>query len=470
MNSIRAKLFVIFSTSILLIVLVNILLNNIFMEKYYVYKNLDIFNSVYDEILEENKNNKDNKDNLDVFINEIDKNEGITVLIVDYNNAIIFSSNGDKSKNKRLPAEMENILNAPSFSVENKEYYGIIERENGQSPKIVYINKLDDNNNVILTKQLKGIRESVAINNQFNLLSGLGALLIGSILVFYISGKITKPIIQMNKTAKNISELDFSHRVEVNSNDELGQLADSINLIAEKLDDSIKELKADIDKRKQLVRNLSHEMKTPIAIVKGYTEGLKFGVVDSKEDIDIYFDTIVQECNNMDMMIKELIQLSQMEYSNTALELSDFNLNSLVNEVYEKLYKIYNNSDVSFENLVPDNLTIEADKKLIERVLINLISNAIKYTTGEKKIKVYIENAEKITKIIVFNSSNPIDDDELEKIWDVFYKIDKMRTRTEAGTGIGLSIVREIANKHGGYACAKNTIDGVEFIFAFTVK
>lgn len=303
------------------------------------------------------------------------------------------------------------------------------------------------------------------IANQFYVIAGVIAFVFGSLFMLRFSYKVTHPIIEMSETARDISELKFGRKLTVRSKDELSVLAQSINTLSDKLETSIESLKGDIEFQRSLSRNMSHELKTPIGVIKGYAEGLLFGVADNAEMKERYLKTITTECDRMDSLVKEMLTLSRISAKNYVLcDIEDFQVSETVSEVIQIFDNQIKERDINFVADFDKSTKIHANYSLFLRAVSNLVSNAIKYCDENKYVRVNINNEEANTQICVFNTCAGIPEEEQGKIFDEFYKIDKSRSREDSGHGLGLPIVRTIANLHGGSVRVRNIKGGVEFI------
>ncbi|SFD26862.1 HAMP domain-containing sensor histidine kinase [Clostridium uliginosum] len=461
MKTIKVKLFLLFTMFMFFLVFCGIIFNALFLERYYIYKNRDIFIDTSKEITEEYINNKENISN---FINEIDYVDGISCTIADINMNVKYYSFSEKlgSDETRLPKEIEQFVIENKMKLLKTYVYSTVEKPNGKAPKLVFSSRMNNGELIILKKPMQGIKKSVFIANQFYIFAGLIIIFIGGIFIFIFSRKITKPIIEMSNVAEDISNLEFDKRVNIYSQDEIGILGKSINKISEKLSTSINELTQDVERRKHLVRDMSHELKTPISIIKGYAEGLKYGVAQDKEKMEKYCNVICEECDRMDGMVRELLSLSMMESGTFQLNITMFNVGDLIQNTMNRFTPVFIEKGITYD-LKYEDFVISADYELVERSINNFITNAINHVEGRKHIKVTVEKKGTGIKIIVFNTGNHIPENDLEKIWDVYYKVDQARSRQYGGHGLGLSIVRLIAKLHGGITGVENVNEGVIF-------
>lgn len=462
MKTIRTKLFFIFTIFMILVVLCGALLNSIFLNSYYIYKNKGIFISLSEKISYEYINNKEN---IDEYINIIDSTDNISTTIADEDLNLEVTSNNEKSiiNKTHLSKDIKQRILENEKKNSNKYIYYAEEKSDNQNQRLVFISKMSNGEFIILKKPLKGINESVSISNQFYMFAGGIIILIGGIFILIFSKKITKPIIEMSSVAESISNLEFEKRIKINSQDEIGNLGQSINKISKKLSTSINELKQDVERRKDLVRNMSHELKTPIGIIKGYAEGLKYGVVDDKEKMGKYCSVIVEECDRMNNLVQELLNHSKMEAGMVKLNRTDFEIYEFISNIVERFKPTFIDKGITFDLKCMENYIISADRNMLEKAINNFMTNAIDYVDGRRFIQLLVENNENKIKISIFNTGNHISMEDLNKVWDIYYKADKARTRKYGGHGLGLTIVKSIVQLHGGIAKVENVDEGVIF-------
>lgn len=367
----------------------------------------------------------------------------------------------------------------------NKGYYrtGIIKEQRLNTSFLYLVVRLKNQDYLWLETPLVEIEESAAIANQFSLLIGLLTLIIGYIAAYLYSKKFTGPILELNGIARRIAKLDFSRKYNVvmnsESGDELGELGKSINFLSDELGKSIQELREanlklaeDIEEkqkvdqmRKEFVSNVSHELKTPLALIQGYAEGLKANVMESEADKDFYCNVIMEEAIRMNKLVRELLDLSQIESGSFQLEPEEFDPAELVKLALEKYKLQFKEEGVRVELEIPDTIMVKADYSHIERVFINYLNNALNHVDERKTIRISIAGLADKAKLSVFNYGQRISKEDIDQIWLSFYKADKARTRSYAGTGLGLSIVKAIMERHHNQYGVLNHDDGVEFWF-----
>ena len=348
-----------------------------------------------------------------------------------------------------------------------------------QSKYIELVGFLSDGDIILMRSNVESMQESVKVANKFLLYAGIGSAVLISIIMFFVSRRFTKPILRLADIAKKMSELNFDVKYPVRNKDEIGELGNSINVLSEKLEQTISELKSannelqvDIERktqademRKEFLSNVTHELKTPLALIQGYAEGLKDNVNESAEDREFYCDVIIDEAGKMNTMVKKLLTLNHLEFGNTPVEFERFDLTELVRSVLNATDILAKQKEVTvcFEQTEP--VYVWADEYMIEEVLTNYISNAFHHVDGARIIEVKLISVEDGIRVAVFNTGANIPEEELSKVWIKFYKVDKARTREYGGTGIGLSIVKAIMEAHNRSYGVKNHASGVEFWF-----
>ena len=296
---------------------------------------------------------------------------------------------------------------------------------------------------------------------------------------FIYAWLFTRPLIEMNDVTKHMAKMDFSKKCVTKSMNELGQLAESINSMSDSLAEALGDLKdknrqleSDIEhehkmekSRKEFISNVSHELKTPIAIIQGYAEGLKLGVSSNPEDNEEYLDVIIEESKRMNTIVLDLLELSYYESGSYKLNESSFFLNETVEE-YIAVQKIrIDEKDINIDLDLPEKMNVWGDEAKISMVLNNYFTNAVSHCEGEKIIRISAKEYNDFYRISVFNTGKTIPEEQLEELWSNFYRGDKSRHRDEGRFGLGLSIVAAIQNMHNmKYGC-ENEKDGVEFWF-----
>ena len=485
-KSIKTKLFISLCIIVVAIVILLILLNNFVLSYYYQYSKVSNLKDVYNQISKYYLEN--NISNLEDELDKLSINNNFDILIRSNENISIYTSNKD------FYYAIVEIYNQAGFQArdndsiieENNNY--IINQFRDEKTGIKYImlqSSLSNGYKIYIRMPIAAIEESVDIFNRFIYTIAVFVIFSGGVIVSIFSEKFSKPIVELNNIAKKMSNLDFSQKYESpNSNDEIDTLGNSINIMSEKLEATIGQLrktntqlerdieeKSKIDEMRQsFISDVSHELKTPIALIEGYSEGLIENINTSEESKRYYAEVILDEATKMDLLVKRLLELMKLEYGNMEFNNKKFNLVEVENEIIKKSKVIMEKEKISIESNLTDSIEVLADEFYIEQVLTNYITNAIKYAIeidGKKRIEIKneIKKEQNKVRIKVFNTYTEFSEQEQIRIWNRFYKVDESRNRNKGGQGIGLATVKAIMNNYGNKYGVKNVLGGVEFYF-----
>lgn len=490
LSSVKVKLFLTLSTTVLLIILFLIIVNNFALEKFYLYKKQNTLKSVYESLNDYYKTpGQDNdlqteleklsiKNNFDILIKD---NNGINLYTTNKNFSTVIGSINDILDKVQGGKELESNDN---FTIKKQR-----DSKNGLS-YMMLSGKLENGYFLYIRIPLNSIQDSVSISNNFLLMMAGFTILIASIMVTIVSKKFTEPILELNNIAKKMSNLDFSQKYKVtNARDEINDLGRSINTMSDKLERTIKQLrnsnielerdieeKSKIDEmRKTFISDVSHELKTPIALIQGYSEGLLENVNNDEESRKFYAEVILDETNKMDKLVKQLLELMKLEYGKREFNNKEFNIVELEKEVIRKTNVMIEEKQTEIKFDENEDIRVFADDFYIEQVLTNYLTNAIKNVKemyGEKYIKISneINKEEQKVCIKVFNTGEQISEENLNRIWNRFYKADESRHREDGGTGIGLAFVKAIMSNYDNKYGVKNLENGVEFYFELDMR
>lgn len=486
-KSVRSKLFLTLCIVILMLIAFLVIINSCVLESVYHYSKKNSALEIYEYI-----NQNIDRINEDEISSEIEKKsiENDFEIVLKDNEGIVFITKNDFSENfGEIPSvnyDVEYSIFSQSdiiYSTKNIAIRKIQDKKNGLD-FILLSGKLDNGNLIFLRTPTTAIRENVKISNDSLYIISAISIIFGGLAITFITGKFTKPIEELNDIANKMSKLDFSQKYKnTENNDEIDELGKSINIMSYKLEETIKKLKQsnselerDIEEkskidemRKQFISDVSHELKTPISLIQGYSEGLIENVNSDEESRKFYADVILDEANKMDQLVKQLLELMKLEYGERQFTDSSFDIVELINDVIRNQKVRIDEQKIKVEFKYKGTANIYADSFYIEQVFRNYFTNAIKNikeVNGEKTIKISI-NKQKNNKykINVFNSGDNIEEENLNRIWNRFYKIDKSRNRQDGGTGIGLSLVKAIMNQYGNDYGVVNKKEGVEFYF-----
>lgn len=370
----------------------------------------------------------------------------------------------------RMPNE-EIINDKISFST------GLDSITGGQS--VALIGQLSNGYNINLRTPIASVQSSIDVTNRFLVIIGAVVMVFAMGITFVFSNFFTKPIKEISRVTGHMKALDFSAECQVTSHDELGALAVNVNEMSQVLSSTISELnvsnqqlKEEVhaknlldQKRRQLLNNVSHELKTPLALMEGYAEALQLGIHTDPAKTDFYCNVIMDETEKMNQLVQSLLDIDQMEFGDSKSNPVTLNLSDYLTHTLHKYEPQYGQSGVSLTTDIPSNITAFVDSLRLEQVFVNYLTNAIHYTTGAKEVSVHLTTSTHKAIIKVHNSAASLSEEQMDKIWDSFYKTDKARTREVGGHGLGLSIVKAIQSSDGlGYG-VYNEDDGVTFWF-----
>lgn len=328
---------------------------------------------------------------------------------------------------------------------------------------------------------LSTIHQSIDVTNDFTRLVSIAAIFLSLIWAFLFSKHFTRPIVSMNNVTRELTNLNFDHKLEISRYDELGQLAENINIMSDKLKVAMEELKIKNEQltkelereksleamRKKFVSDVSHELKTPLSIIQGYAEALKSpSISKSPEKMEYYCDVIMEETAKMTKLVHDLLDLSQYTSGTFSIETKEFYIDELVRRAADRFSTIIAQKEIHLETIL-EHKQVKADPLRIEQVISNYLNNAVSHIDENKQMVILGKtlDTQDYYRVSVFNSGQSIQEDDLEKIWIAFYKADKARSRSEGRYGIGLSIVKAIMDLHKGRCGANNVPYGVEFYF-----
>jgi two-component system sensor histidine kinase VanS len=504
MLSLRTKLFIILSGLVLFFVLMFLGLTRMGLEMFYTSQKKDalIASSTNFDLLYQG----DPKE-MSLELERIANTLGAGIIIFTKEGTIKYSSFGpimdqEPSSNSPIHQKIPHPLDNPALSrtmpprfppgpppiIKKREVIDdrtILETERDHDLKIDFMiirHQMKNDDILVIRQPLTLVSESVGVAAQFIIFIGILSIAAGCIWAFFFAKRFTLPILELNRIAQSMSQLDFSQKCIINRGDELGELGKNINHLSYQLDTAISELNqknqqlmADVEKerkldtmRKNFVSSVSHELKTPLSLILGYAEGLKENVAQDEESKDYYCSVIIDEAEKMDKLVKDLLNLSQIESGFFQLNRIDFDLALLLHDIILKYSTILAEKKLLLEMDPLPPLFVNGDELRIEQVLLNLFMNAIDHAELMKTIKILAKDTGNAIRVFIYNSGQPIPEESLEKIWTSFYKVDKARTRELGGYGLGLSIVRAIQDLHGNEYGVNNTQEGVVFWFDLT--
>lgn len=477
----------VFAGMVICLLAILLIVNVKFLEPYYIRDKEMQFIHVYEELQNAVKKGTISNDEVQDELHVLCEKNNISYIVLDMDNEKLITNVHDTNMLKQqLSGYLLNQAQKGGKVLDSTDNYQLMRSQDpwNQSEYIEMWGQLDDNVNFLIRSPVESIRESVALSNRFLIYVGMGTLIICIGLVWYFSRRITKPIQELAELSDRMANLDFEAKYTSGGNNEIGELGDNFNRMSQKLEKAISELKQannslqqDIEQKEKMEQmrtefmgNVSHELKTPIALIQGYAEGLKEGVNDDPESRDFYCDVIMDEAGKMNRMVKNLMTLNQLEFGNDKVEFERFNLTELIGGVLQSMDILSQQKDVQLIFREKNPVYVWGDEFKIEQVVRNYVSNAYNHVNEEKIIEVKILQEDGLAKVTVFNTGKPIPEEDVPRIWDKFYKVDKAHTREYGGNGIGLSIVKAIMESMHQQYGVKNYDNGVEFWFTLDVR
>ncbi len=505
-STLSKKLILLFSAILISVVALNVCISMVMLEKVYFHSKISDMKSSY-ETLNAECGKDASKENITRAVKELISYNNMRVFIWDENDNLIIDSvpilriedaageqpdlpmppSPDDGKRREHPERRKGeffIFNADvkksDLIFENNDY-SIISFSNFDNlgQKSLYLRgTLHEGLKVLLQVPISPMKEAVTISNYISIIIGIIVLIIGVLIVLIAAKRIARPVTELSKIADAMQNLDFSKKYKGNRNDEIGSLGKSVNMLSEKLESTIgelkeknemlqrdNELKEHIDEmRREFIANASHELKTPAALILGYAEGLKDNIAADEEARAMYTDVIIDETKKMDQIIRQMLDLMELEEKKEVLNAEIFSLNELANDVLQSCRVLMENKNVSLKCSF-DDVSVSGDSRRIYQAALNYVTNAVNHVDENRIIEVKVKDEGECAYFGVYNSGKEIPKEDTDRIWEKFYKIDKARTREYGGTGLGLSIVSSVIKLHKGQYGVINCGSGVEFYF-----
>lgn len=458
MTKLNKKLSISICIAVILVSIASLAINNLFVHKYYLYEKKKIINKLGLEVedmtansLISNIEDIEKQDSVTIVYSPINANSKNVAEEVSENISYEFFKKGISLKKFWISEELLNRLKMESV---NRIY------NQGKSKYSLLVKFIQKENYVFaIAITVEHSQETIEIINRFNVIMSLFSVILISILIFILSNKIIKPISKLNILSQDISKLNFRTE-EIKTKDEIEDLANSINRMSVSLEKAHTELNNRNENLKRFICDASHEMKTPVALIKAYAMGIEDGIDDGT-----YLETIIEQSENLTNIINTLLYWAK--YEEKELNRSDFELKGKIIDTLKKYEIILKDNNIQvFTKFDNEDFTINGDEGSMEIVLNNLISNAIKYNS-DNKIDLFLHRDEKEIFFSIRNGINNINKDELENLWKPFYVLEKSRNKELSGTGLGLSIVKEILETHKYEYGVDLNDDKIEFYILF---
>ncbi len=473
------------------IILITILLCSFFLPRFYEKEKIKIIRSAYDELVSAYDSSRlDDSDYLQGRLDDLSMSNDISVVMVNNESVISYSS---RSGERDLEMVLVGIILGIKRNIEScdeiemTDDYSLCKITENGNTFLEMFGRIGDSYSFLIRTPIESIETSAFYASKLYLILGLCGIFIGSIIIFVISGRISDPILRLSDISARMVDLDFEARYSGKEVNEIGLLGNNINTLSESLEESISGLKTannelmrDIEKKNivakehsEFISNVSHELKTPISLIRGYAEGLKEGITDDAESRNSYLDVILDETDKMNRMVRDLLNLERLESGDDVIEMERFDIFEVIDTFLNSAGKLAEDAGAEVKWNEKSGNFVWGDPYMAETVFSNYFSNAVHYckeTPAGKYIRISFENHDKILRICVFNTGDPIPEDIMPRIWDKFYKADKARTREYGGSGVGLSIVKAVQRSIGMDYGVFNTEEGVTFWFELESK
>lgn len=459
--------------------------NVVLLERYYITKKKDNLIDIYSVINDWSNRGLLATEEFEEEIQKVCSIYNVSFIITDASsNTIQTSINSAEEFNRQLRDIIFERNDYGQDIIQEEDNYTIsnLLNQNGEAEYLVMWGNLDNGDFFMLRASMEGIRNSARMANAFFLNVLMVVIVLAVAMIWIVSEKVADPILELADISKRMAHLDFEARYEGNDKNEIAVLGENFNLMSEKLEETISSLKSanlelqrDVESkikidemRQEFIANVSHELKTPIAIIQGYAEGLMEGISDDPESQKYYYEVIMDETSRMNRIVKKLITLSQLEMDEESINMERFSLTELIGNCIQASELLITQAGIQTVYEPEHGFYVWADEYQTEEVFRNYLTNAIHHAAmvdGDKRIEITIQDLDERVRVNVFNTGEPILEENLEHIWDKFYKVDKARTREYGGSGIGLSIVKAVMERLGQAYGVQNHEDGVTFYF-----
>lgn len=523
--SLGIKMAIILSVAVCAIILCSLFASRTFLGEYYLYGKQKLLIESYEEINKEYKSYTSqltadvdtllpfstqetaveslDDDLMDRF-EQLAENGAMSILIFRDSNEIIYDIKSN-AQYVYKPIIYSSIGMDTQDKIENNNMYNdfidssqqnnVIRWTNAYQITKVHVSRLnsdyiylsaelDNGDQLLLRSSYDSMQDSVDIAIRFIMYVSAAILVIGIVIIFWLTQRMVHPIGELSTIAAQMAHMNFDKKYIVKSGDEIGELGTTINSLSENLEKTMAELKSanqqlrkDLEikdkndqMRKEFLSNVSHELKTPIALIQGYAEGLMENINDDQESRDFYCEVIVDEANKMNNLVKKLLDLNQLEFGNNKVNMEHFNVVDVICSYLSSADILFKQKNVNLELNIPDAVYVWADEYMVEEIFNNYLSNALNHVDGDRIIRITLVQKEDCVRIIVFNTGERIPEEDIDQIWDKFYKVDKARTREYGGSGVGLSIVKASMDLLGQNYGVENKENGVEFFFELDTK
>lgn len=462
-NSILFKLWKYFVSFAALILICIWIFQTVFLSSFYETMKIHEVTKVGNEL-----RNDYTSENFETKISNYANTKGLEIKVLDENGAWVYPL--------RL---FDEFIERPRMIWENfDKFFGSLKRENRtykiytvryenlKDPSIVYAGYLGNSDGedyyLYINSVLKPVDATVDVIKRILLIISIISLGLALVLAYFVSKRLSRPLVRMSNTAKQLARGDYNVEFRKGEYSEIDDLSNTLNYAKD-------ELTKTIEMRKDLVANVSHDLKTPLTVIKSYGEMIRDISGPNEALRNKHLETIISETDNLTNLVNDLLDLSKIESNLEETRKEEFDLTEVLYEVIDR-FKINKSClDYNFQIDTKGNTTVKADKSKIRQVIYNLINNAINYSPNNKEICITIKGDENYTEFHCVDKGIGISEQDIDGIWERFYRLRNNHTRPEIGTGLGLFIVKTILEMHGfKYGVNSELGKGSDFYFVAT--
>lgn len=463
-------------------ILICLVINNLFLQSFYERNRSEDLVAGYEMIVSIIETGELKQGIFEEQMMDLSVRSNISGIILDADSEVVdYIGNDKNSLDRRVRDYLFGMQLADTEVIEQTEEYVILKSvDRFAKSEFMEIHGVIGAGTVFMLRTpLANLTENVKLANEFLIYVGIIAILISSVIIWLITKRITGPIMNLADISERMIGLDFEAKYDGKSKNELSVLGENINQLSETLEKTISELKTannelqkdieaktQIDEmRKEFLANVSHELKTPIALIQGYAEGLMEGVSDDPESRVYYCEVIMDEASKMNIMVKKLMTLTQLESGNDVVTMERFDIVDLICNYVQSASIMTKQNEIDVRMEYYDSVFVWADEFKVEEVFMNYFTNAVNHAKYDKIIDIKLTRKDGKVRVSVFNTGDAIPEESIDHIWEKFYKVDKARTREYGGSGVGLSIVKAIMESMNQSYGVINYDNGVAFWF-----
>ena len=456
-KNVKTKIFLFAVIFILLSVIINLLILRVSINDIYLFLEKRSLKKEYSLV----KKNISDENNLMNVMYDANSN-GMKIKLYDSNYSTLYSLYNDK-----LSDRFDDLNEMLLSKIDNNDYKIITLKSYEKSGYDLHLVGKTENGYVIISSSISQLKKDAKVTTFIVIFTSIITLIIFLIISYYISKLLTKKINELKDVTSDITNLKFDKKLTVTANDEIGDLYNNINIMSDKLEKSITDLKEELKRkekqeelRRQLIANISHEFKTPLTIISGYSQLMLSNEKDEENKNNL--EVMISESDRLSELVHEFLELSKLESGNITLNKEEVNIKKIIESELKKLDVSIKEDKIKIDVNYNDYENIIVDKKQFTKVIENILTNAIKFAKYEKIIKIKTYKKDNYFYYEVFNTGDNIKDEDKENIFNSYYK--NKSNRNKKGTGLGLTIVNAIVKLHDGTCIFENNKDGVKFI------